>query len=650
MTKTDPASSAPRDAALGRAFLVLLAIAALLLTVLRIHGSSVVVWSAVLHEPGTAGSLLAGTPRGVRSDEWLVWTPSVLAQARHVPPFPVENPALGAGRSPMLLNLPTRHYSTLFRPQLWGYFLFDIEHGFAWNWNVKVFGLLAAMFLLIRKLAQGNFWIALLGTAWVFLSSYTQWWFSCPPMLPEMLASWALALWCTLQLCEGPRWPRALACTLALWVAATNFALSMYPPYQIPLAYLGLAILGGWLWRRQAEKASSVPAIPWLALAGVGVAAVVIPFFVELMPTLHLVQSTSYPGARRASGGGLHFDQLFLGFAEPFISASAFPEQRVDVCTAANFYPLWIAAAGWLFATWKSGDPAGQRQLRPLLGCLLALTLFALCPLPPIIGRLTLLSFATEERLILPIGLGGILLSILVLAQMKVTRGKIETHRLMIFAICVGFAVAVVLTGGAASPKFFTVGRMAGAIALSVVLFALYLWPLQRAFAAVLLAALAGAGATVNPVTYGLAPLTESSAVAVIEKIRRADPGARWLAFDGANQSAFLMAAGVEVLSGAKTLPDLAFYKELDPEGRDLTIYNRYSLGLFQLAPDPATVEFKLFNFCAHWVSIHPAHPALQRRNVRYFVFPKPLENPAGYGLQSLVSVPERGMWIYRRL
>ena len=117
---------------LARAYLLLLGIAFLGLTALRIHGSSIVRWSVILNEEKTASALLYLHPRDIRSDEWLVWTPSVLAQARHQPPFPVENPTLGAGRSPMLMNLPTRHWSTLFRPQLWGYFVFDLEHGFAW--------------------------------------------------------------------------------------------------------------------------------------------------------------------------------------------------------------------------------------------------------------------------------------------------------------------------------------------------------------------------------------------------------------------------------------------------------------------------------------------------------------------------------------
>jgi hypothetical protein len=286
--------------------------------------------------------------------------------------------------------------------------------------------------------------------------------------------------------------------------------------------------------------------------------------------------------------------------------------------------------------------------LWPLFISLLAFTLFALFPLPPIVGRATLLSFSTEERLILPIGLGGVFFSILALREMKADTGYPAASRLALLAVCAGGILLALLSAARESPKFFEPWRLAAIFALSVTLFALYLWPVKRAFALVLLAVIVPPALCVNPITRGLAPLTESTAFAAIDEIRRADPEARWLAFNGANQSAFLMSAGVDVLSGPKTLPDLAFYRELDPTGRSLAIYNRYSLTLFQLAARPETVSFTLVNFCAHAVEIHPTNPALRARNVRYFVFPKPVEDPVAAGLQILKSLPERHLWIYR--
>lgn len=331
------------------------------------------------------------------------------------------------------------------------------------------------------------------------------------------------------------------------------------------------------------------------------------------------------------------------------MTAERLPEKLGNICNAANFYPIWLAAGCWMMASLGKGRNVRARQLWPLFGCLLAFTLFALCPLPAFVGRLTLLSFTTEDRLILPIGFGGILLSILVLREIIESTSPLPTsRRLTLLAVCAGIAIAVLLAAAAESPKFFTPWRLAEALALALALFTLYFWPTKQAFALLMLAALVPPALNVNPVTQGLAPLTESTAVKMIEEIRRADPGARWVAFDGANQSALLMAAGVEVLSGAKTLPDLPFYRELDPTSRDLEIYNRYSLGLFHVAPLPGAARFQLFDFCAHNVSIYPLHPALLSRQVRYFVFPNRLENPAAVGLRPFKAIPGRELWIYR--
>src|ERR1700736_2032873 len=120
---------------------------------LKLNGSSIGAWDDELYEtrPSSRGLLLF-KPQHVRSDEWLVWTPAALSQARQTPPFPVRNPSLGAGCAPMLMNLPVAYYTTFFRPQLWGFFIFDFERGFSFCWWCKVFGLLLASAWLLRQI------------------------------------------------------------------------------------------------------------------------------------------------------------------------------------------------------------------------------------------------------------------------------------------------------------------------------------------------------------------------------------------------------------------------------------------------------------------------------------------------------------------
>src|SRR5258708_335754 len=76
---------------------------------LRLNGSSAAFWARALPAPDEPTGLIAGDARLTRSDEWLVWTPAALAQLHHIPPMPIENPALGAGASPLLMSLPVRH-------------------------------------------------------------------------------------------------------------------------------------------------------------------------------------------------------------------------------------------------------------------------------------------------------------------------------------------------------------------------------------------------------------------------------------------------------------------------------------------------------------------------------------------------------------
>jgi hypothetical protein len=62
-------------------------------------------------------------------------------------------------------------------------------------------------------------------------------------MLPDMLASWALATVSALYLLESCILCARLWALTGLVLGLANFALCMYPPFQIPLFYLGVLIV-----------------------------------------------------------------------------------------------------------------------------------------------------------------------------------------------------------------------------------------------------------------------------------------------------------------------------------------------------------------------------------------------------------------------
>ncbi len=82
-------------------WLLLLLLLFCLCVAFKLNGSSVGVWDLSLHATKTnTPGLLLFKPQPIRSDEWELWTPAALSQSRQTPPFPIENPSLGAGRAP----------------------------------------------------------------------------------------------------------------------------------------------------------------------------------------------------------------------------------------------------------------------------------------------------------------------------------------------------------------------------------------------------------------------------------------------------------------------------------------------------------------------------------------------------------------------
>lgn len=611
--------------------------------VLQLNGSSISMWKVVLHDEDSPSGLLFSTPKWVRTDEWLAWTPSVFSQALHKPPFPVENPNIGAKKTPLLVNLPVRHYSMFFRPQLYGFFLFNLETAYSFYWNVKVFGLFVAFFLLLLALTQNRFWLALFGAGWVWFSAYVQWWFSCPPMLPEMLASWAVAILCVLILFRTEKLSARIGAAILLVIAGINFSLCFYPPFQIPLIYLGLAILGGWFWQHHATGLRRRAGVVAVSLAVLGMAAVLVPYIVECKPTLELVAGTKYPGARRSHGGDLTAKDPFNGVLGFFNAAEVdFLATRGNAPEASNFYPLWILVlAGNGLALWR--DRRKRRVEMLLLLFLVLFTLYTFCPFPAWFCRWTLLSYVTGMRALLAIGIAGIVFTTMILAQPFERLGI--SKRLLVALTAFAAVVLLLVVSYPGNEKYLTIGRSGLLLALNALLIGMYCLAPRRIFCGVFLFCLVLNNGGVNPIATGLGPLLDATAGPAVREIRERDPGAKWAAYSSMHIAQFLKAQGAEVINGLSYVPNLELCRELDPSGQYESIYNRYALSAFATAR--GTHEFLSPGPPAYAVDIYPTDRSLAKRSVRYAVWPDEVESPRDKGLELSARPSGNGLWIY---
>src|SRR5437763_13902367 len=165
-----------------------------------------------------------------------------------------------------------------------GLFRSRFERGFSFYWCTKAFGLLAAVAWALRQIGVRSYLLAIFGAVWVMFSSYVQWWFSSPGMLPEMITTWAICLGCAVSFFQDQHRGKLTLALASFIFCGTNFVLCLYPPYQIPLTLLMLAILIG-VWLENCDKQDSKSTIRGLILIGTGllaIAVILIPYWINV--------------------------------------------------------------------------------------------------------------------------------------------------------------------------------------------------------------------------------------------------------------------------------------------------------------------------------------------------------------------------------
>src|SRR6187399_3170498 len=103
-------------------FLGALLLIYLILSSLKIHTSNIANWD-MFFGLEKSESVIAGKPRFIRMDEWMVATPALMGQIER--DLPLENESFGDLNTPVIFGFPVKEISTILRPNLWPYFIFD---------------------------------------------------------------------------------------------------------------------------------------------------------------------------------------------------------------------------------------------------------------------------------------------------------------------------------------------------------------------------------------------------------------------------------------------------------------------------------------------------------------------------------------------
>ncbi len=578
----------------------------------KIHFSSVGAWASYMGRSGEVPGLIYGEPKPIRSDEWLLGVPWLLSQAHTNPSWATNNPSVGPDTSALLVGLPTSHWTAFFRPAHWGFYIFDVERGFSWFWMWRTVILFSALVLLLIELNSGLIMGALAGAIWIFFSGFVQWWLAS---VAEMLAYWTLACVAVRYISVSTSYRQLILWSLALLIMCGGFGLSLYPPFQVPLAYLGLALLP-FLTRgllssngpRPLARFASVAVVVSLAMAAV------VSFLLDNSEAVSAMAQTVYPGRRVSLGGDLSLWRLVSGFFERNYTQYIFPPVAGNISEASSFVFLWpVSLVLLLFIK----DRRELMRFLPIALYLVFLTLWGMFGIPESVAAISGWSFVPTSRALIGWGVGGVVLCVLMMRPQLVLSKLI----LVVFFLVASAGILWCVT---AFPERFPVAiaeaelyysaslliasvaalifRSGWLLALSV--FALCAWPHSQ----------------VNPIMHGLAVITEEP---LVSAVKRFDPNreGRWAVFGSVVHAQLVKITGRDVVNGSQYVPDMKAFTRLDPEGRATEIYNRYAHIGFTIAPEGTAPTFNLIAADTWELKVDPCHPRFIDFGVRYLVW-----------------------------
>jgi hypothetical protein len=639
------------------AILCYLAVSALfVLSVLGgFHGSSI-----SLHS--TDGSIrpLMGTGKPIRSDEWAYHTPAILHQVYRAVPFDGEVSALGPDYAALISNVPTRHFTTLFRPQFWAFFFLPPAYAFSYYWQFKAALLLCGVFSLLMLLSRSSK-IAAVGTLWYFFSPFTQWWYSWPSLLPEMIGSFCIVMCTVFYMSVGQRPLLLFLAALACLVGAVNFAMCAYIPHQIPLVWLGVFLCVWWLLakrehiftRRGVLMRSGVLCATWLA-----VCAVMIGFYRDAATALTTIANTVYPGQRTMPGGEYPVPLLLSNFFSLWMDDNRLPQICGQSVTCGGF--LWLAPVtliGLLTGRPKAAPLRSAYGVLSVFAALLVVWMFV--PLPGAIGSLSFMNKSGIGRSTHVLGLVNVALVSLYLgmrsAQTEITGGirRTVTLGLVVWA----FVYVVFLWTNRHLADFLTSGELLEASGYTAIMAVAVLENRLGVVAAGVVLPLIMTVGLVNPMDRGLRAI-ESTA---LFQFMRSHPDLlahRWIVYSArpiggdalasVSRLGLFSAVGCQVMTGLKYVPDLRALRAFDPDGSQQELINRSVWLIAEPEFSGRRAAFQQVRSDMILLTVSPLDPALKQAGVRYAALPQPPPPEIAAQMRALSGNPIDGYWLYQ--
>jgi hypothetical protein len=586
----------------------------------RLHCWSTPIWHQMI-DSSPKTEILFGHVRDIRSDDFLLDIPMILAQTAHRPSFPVINHNIGTGQYMLApIKAPAKSFITLYRPFTWGFFLGN-DFGLSWMWWGLTLGLFYSFFLVFMLVSRNLFWISFWAAFALVFSPYFQFW---SLHKTEIAIHWAGAFVAAAYLLSArKRWIIWSAGVFLGWSLGAFALDNIYPPIAVSVGWLLPFAGAAWCWEQR-------KLLPWkqhfLDRAGAFVLALAIvgaslgAFFQESQEFIHLIQNTTYPGRRFSAGGGY---PLWTFFSQDFFAETCnSPGSWLgNICEDSSF--IFVFPAIWclllvLFVQYRRWLDSWSLILAIYVG---GVMIYTYAGFPNWLAHLTLFGMSTVNRTQMGLGLADLLMLVAALSNPRLRESLNFRTRwiglllwLSLLVVC-GFWFRSHWRDLKLSYLFLGIG-------LQAVLACLWWSKNFRSWGMALLA-LASFAYTIqfNPwVRGGTDYFFKNPLSAKILELDHSDRNIHpWVVMGDNGISNLPRIIGVKSLGGYYGCPDLELFKVFDPAGKYYSTYNQCGFLIFQTG-DSMDAIFTSPSPGVIMADINPSSPLFDKAGVRFFI------------------------------
>ena len=378
----------------------------ILCVLLEISGSSIGSWKDFIHSNITDDGVLFGKSRGIRSDEWAVLTPMTFSQ--FFDGFHYFSNTIRAEQTDvfMVYGLPVLNLMQIFRPFQLGFLFLGMAKGLSFFWCGRFIALFMITFELGMRLTKKSKLLSFLGAIMITLAPIVQWWFAVNGIV-EIFVFGELAILLLYQYMNTESLKKRCLYLLGLVICAGGYVMVIYPAWQIPMAYVFLALAIWVIIENRKNCKINYKDVISIILAILIFAGCMGYILSQSMDTIKMVMNTVYPGSRAETGGG-SLEKYINYIMNPFLP---FKESglKTNTCESAvmfGLFPIGILLAGYSILKEKKKDVL-------LIGLMIVyafLSFYCLIGFPEILAKVTLLSNSQAKRAILAVGFIDVLI------------------------------------------------------------------------------------------------------------------------------------------------------------------------------------------------------------------------------------------------